>query len=102
MAAEPLVNIKDLHKAYGPIQVLKGLDIEMEAGERVVVIGPSGGGKSTLLRVMMGLLKAYFGWTDDAMPSLYAKSADARWLALDGAAEIGAVGPTVPLFDDEE
>jgi polar amino acid transport system ATP-binding protein len=55
MAAEPLVKIKDLHKAYGPIQVLKGLDIEMEPGERVVVIGPSGGGKSTLLRVMMGL-----------------------------------------------
>jgi polar amino acid transport system ATP-binding protein len=55
MAVEPLVKIKDLHKAYGPIQVLKGLDIEMEPGERVVVIGPSGGGKSTLLRVMMGL-----------------------------------------------
>ncbi len=55
MAAEPLVNIKDLHKAYGPISALKGIDIEMEAGERVVVIGPSGGGKSTLLRVMMGL-----------------------------------------------
>jgi polar amino acid transport system ATP-binding protein len=55
MPAEPLVRIRDLHKAYGPIQVLKGLDIEMEPGERVVVIGPSGGGKSTLLRVVMGL-----------------------------------------------
>ncbi len=48
--------IKDLHKSYGPaVQVLKGLDIEMRPGERIVVIGPSGGGKSTLLRVMMGL-----------------------------------------------
>lgn len=55
MPAEPLVKIKDLHKAYGTVPVLKGLDIEMEPGERVVVIGPSGGGKSTLLRVMMGL-----------------------------------------------
>jgi polar amino acid transport system ATP-binding protein len=46
-----------LHKSYGngAIQVLKGIDIEMKPGERVVVIGPSGGGKSTLLRVMMGL-----------------------------------------------
>jgi polar amino acid transport system ATP-binding protein len=39
------------------VQVLKGLDIEMKPGERVVVIGPSGGGKSTLLRVIMGLEK---------------------------------------------
>lgn len=51
-----LVEIKDLHKGYGPsIQVLKGLNIEMMPGDRVVVIGPSGGGKSTLLRVVMGL-----------------------------------------------
>src|SRR5689334_2453346 len=38
-------------------QALKGLDFEMKPGERLVVIGPSGGGKSTLLRVMMGLEK---------------------------------------------
>jgi len=54
----PLVKIQGLHKSYGPnVQVLRGLDIEMKPGERVVVIGPSGGGKSTLLRVMMGLEK---------------------------------------------
>jgi polar amino acid transport system ATP-binding protein len=53
----PLVKMQKLHKSYGPIQVLKGIDIEMKPGERVVVIGPSGGGKSTLLRVMMGLEK---------------------------------------------
>ena len=53
----PLVKMQALHKSYGngAIQVLKGIDIEMTRGERVVVIGPSGGGKSTLLRVMMGL-----------------------------------------------
>jgi polar amino acid transport system ATP-binding protein len=55
-ASAPLVKVADLHKSYGPhIQVLKGLNIEMKPGERLVVIGPSGGGKSTLLRVMMGL-----------------------------------------------
>lgn len=52
----PLVKVQSLHKSYGPnVQVLRGLDIEMKPGERVVVIGPSGGGKSTLLRVIMGL-----------------------------------------------
>ncbi|HEX9857124.1 MAG TPA: amino acid ABC transporter ATP-binding protein [Paracoccaceae bacterium] len=51
-----LVSIKDLHKGYGEhIKVLRGLNIDMKPGERVVVIGPSGGGKSTLLRVVMGL-----------------------------------------------
>ena len=51
-----LVEIKDLHKGYGPnVQVLKGLNIQMMPGDRVVVIGPSGGGKSTLLRVVRGL-----------------------------------------------
>ena len=54
--AQPLVKVAGLHKAYNKtVQVLKGLDIEMKPGERLVVIGPSGGGKSTLLRVMMGL-----------------------------------------------
>jgi polar amino acid transport system ATP-binding protein len=52
----PLVKVEGLHKSYaGVIKVLQGLDIEMKAGDRVVVIGPSGGGKSTLLRVLMGL-----------------------------------------------
>ena len=57
-AALPLVKVEGLHKSYGPaIKVLQGLDIEMKPGDRLVIIGPSGGGKSTLLRVMMGLEK---------------------------------------------
>lgn len=56
VAETALVRITDLHKGYGAqIKVLRGLNIEMKPGERVVVIGPSGGGKSTLLRVVMGL-----------------------------------------------
>jgi polar amino acid transport system ATP-binding protein len=55
-SAQPLVSIKGLCKQYGPgIKVLKGLDFEMQRDDRLVVIGPSGGGKSTLLRVLMGL-----------------------------------------------
>lgn len=52
----PLVRIRGLCKQYGPnLQVLKGLDFDMRHDDRLVVIGPSGGGKSTLLRVLMGL-----------------------------------------------
>ncbi|TPE49466.1 amino acid ABC transporter ATP-binding protein [Maribrevibacterium harenarium] len=52
----PFIKIRGLKKSYSPeIQVLKGLDLDMYPGDRIVVIGPSGGGKSTLLRCMMGL-----------------------------------------------
>jgi len=45
-----VINVKNLHKNFGKIEVLKGVDINIEKGECVVVIGPSGSGKSTFLR----------------------------------------------------
>ncbi len=48
--AQPLVQITDLHKRFGSLEVLKGIDLDIEAGEKVSIIGPSGSGKTTLLR----------------------------------------------------
>ena len=48
--SRPAVEIRDLHKSFGPLEVLKGIDFEVGHGEVVCVIGPSGSGKSTLLR----------------------------------------------------
>ena len=47
-----IINIKNLHKAFGSVEVLKGIDLSIEEKEVVVIIGPSGSGKSTLLRCM--------------------------------------------------
>lgn len=45
-----MISIKNLHKSFGKLHVLKGVDLEVAEKEVVVVIGPSGSGKSTLLR----------------------------------------------------
>ncbi|MBC1718133.1 amino acid ABC transporter ATP-binding protein [Listeria welshimeri] len=47
-----MINIKNLHKNFGKLEVLKGIDLEIASGEVVVVIGPSGSGKSTFLRCL--------------------------------------------------
>jgi len=52
---ETLLNIQNLHKSYGDLEIFKGLNLSMNRGDRLVIIGPSGGGKSTLLRIVMGL-----------------------------------------------
>ena len=46
----PVISIRGLHKSFGNLHVLQGVDIDVQAGEVVCVIGPSGSGKSTLLR----------------------------------------------------
>jgi len=47
---QPIVRIENLHKSFGSLEVLKGVDLEVDKGQVVVILGPSGSGKSTLLR----------------------------------------------------
>ncbi len=46
----PTLRLDDVHKSFGSLEVLRGVDLEIERGEVVCVLGPSGSGKSTLLR----------------------------------------------------
>ena len=52
MTTEPIIRVCDLKKSFGDLQVLRGINTEVDRGEVVVVIGPSGSGKSTFLRCL--------------------------------------------------
>lgn len=56
-----MLNIKNLNVAYGHVQVLKGIDISVNEGEIVTIIGSNGAGKSTLLRTISGIVKPNAG-----------------------------------------
>jgi polar amino acid transport system ATP-binding protein len=52
---QPMVSIKDVHKSFGNLEVLKGISLDVMKGEVICIIGPSGSGKSTLIRCVNAL-----------------------------------------------
>ena len=64
--AQPIIRVENLRKVYGDTEVLKDISFEVSEGENIVIIGPSGTGKSTLLRCINLLTKSDAGtiWLD--------------------------------------
>ena len=52
---QPIVSLKDVHKSFGDLEVLKGISFDVMKGEVICIIGPSGSGKSTLIRCINAL-----------------------------------------------
>jgi len=48
--AEPMISLRDVHKSFGDLKVLKGISLDVMKGDVICIIGPSGSGKSTLIR----------------------------------------------------
>ena len=81
MPNEPILELLDVHAAYGRIEVLHGVDLTVPRGSVMALLGPNGAGKSTLLKVVSGQLRAtsghvHLGGThvNDATPDALARA----------------------------
>src|SRR5688500_11432813 len=52
-----VISVRDLHKSFGALEVLTGIDLDVFQAENVAVLGKSGTGKSVLIKIIIGLLK---------------------------------------------
>lgn len=90
-----IVEISGLRKSYGTNEVLKGIDLQVQAGEVIAIIGKSGSGKSTLLRCINGLEEFQSGsLTVDGKPLLHDNAAAMRELRQ----HVGMVFQSFNLF----
>jgi polar amino acid transport system ATP-binding protein len=78
----PIIRLRQVHKSYGPLPVLRGIDLDIPPAQTVSVIGPSGSGKSTLLRLLMTLERPDSGALEI--------DGESPWLRLKGGLEVPA------------
>jgi len=92
-SANPIVQLNDVHltlaSTAGPVNILRGIDLDVMPGERIGIVGPSGSGKSTLLAVLAGLERVSSGRVRVADADLNALNEDK--LALWRRSRIGIV-----------
>ena len=89
-----MLEAENIHKHFGPLHVLKGITMRIAKGEVVVVVGPSGGGKSTFLRTLNLLEKPDQGWVKVDGVMMGYEQANGRMVAAVGCARL----PAAPLF----
>jgi ABC-2 type transport system ATP-binding protein len=77
-SAETIISVRDLRKTYGARVALAGVSLEVSAGEIVALLGPNGGGKTTLFRILATLLRSDAGSAQIAGCDVNAEPAGAR------------------------
>lgn len=93
-AEAPLIELVNVHKSFGSKRVLRGVSLKVMKGEAIGVIGPSGTGKSTVLKIMAGLLEPDAG-------EVYVRGKRVEGLLAEGARglRVGLVFQSAALFD---
>ena len=69
-ASQKVVELKEVYKSYGPIQVFNGLDLRIDKGDRIAVVGVNGAGKSTLARILAGVESIDAGEIDKGLQTV--------------------------------
>ncbi len=76
MSSNKIISVSDLKKSYGRKEVLKGVSFSAQSGQIIGLLGPNGCGKTTLIKILTGLIKDYDGDVriDNEEPDAYTKS----------------------------
>ena len=82
---DPLISVRDIRKNFGKVEALKGVSLDVDEGEKVVIIGPSGSGKSVLIRCINALERPDSGGIVVDGMDLMARKVDTRKLASEVA-----------------
>ena len=77
----PLLEARGLQRSFGRVRILRGLDLTLREGEALAVVGPNGVGKTTLLRMLAGLMRPTAGQIQGAGPTAGAPLAQTRALS---------------------
>jgi branched-chain amino acid transport system ATP-binding protein len=96
----PILEVVDLHAAYGRIEVLRGVDLVVPKGAVMALLGPNGAGKSTLVKVISGQKKATSG--DIHLGGVHVQDADPEELARVGLCTVPEGRSVFPNLTVEE
>ncbi|GAB3036703.1 ABC transporter ATP-binding protein [Spirosoma pulveris] len=88
----PVIQLQNIHKAYGSTLVLKGIDLSVSSGQIVGYIGPNGAGKSTTIKILIGMLADFAG-------EARVLDMDVKTQSLDIKRRIGYVPENAALYD---
>lgn len=80
---EPVVRYKDVHKSFGDLEVLNGLNLDVKPAEKLALIGPSGSGKTTIIRMLMTLEKPTSGVIEVEGEPLWHKEVNGKLVPAD-------------------
>jgi simple sugar transport system ATP-binding protein len=92
----PILNLSNINKSFGPIDVLHDINLELHAGEVLCLLGDNGAGKSTLIKILSGVFQPSSGTIlMDGSPAIFANP---RAAADHGIATVHQFGGTFPLM----
>lgn len=103
MPPRRMIELRNVHRAFGELRVLRGADLAVEEGERVVLLGQSGSGKTVILKLVIGLLQPESGevWVDGVdVAKLPRAEMDAHWRKLGILFQNNALFDSLTVFDN--